>query len=85
MSHSVLVYRQFDPFRYGPPETLVGPGSFTDLGHTLHCAARLEWGDGLCECGEADREEREREQQQPEWESHEDRSDIWDADQGYFE
>jgi hypothetical protein len=23
----------------------------TERGHTLHCAQRLTWGDGVCECG----------------------------------
>lgn len=26
--------------------------SFIDDGHTDHCAKRLVWGDGACECGQ---------------------------------
>lgn len=52
MSHHVLMYRLFDPLpiEYGSPER------FGDR-HSRHCWARINWGDGECECGLLEREE----------------------------
>lgn len=37
----------------GPPrEEQAAQMAQVALGHTEHCAARIAWGDGVCECGQ---------------------------------
>lgn len=63
-----------------------------EYGHSYHCAGRLNWGDGECECGLLEREEiaasisyQDPVALAPSYAEHYG-SDIWDADQGgHFE
>lgn len=93
MSHSILIHRLFEP-----PRALWSdvPGDEESIalsvkdGHTYHCAARFLWGDGECECGLLEREEiastisfQDSSALAPSYADHyDDRSDLWDADQG---
>lgn len=54
VSHHVLVYRLFEPPHAGEENSI---RSDVEYGHSYHCAARMVWGDGECECGLLEREE----------------------------
>lgn len=99
VSHSILIHRLFEP-----PRALWSsvPGEEESIalsvidGHTYHCAARLNWGDGECECGLFEREEINSTisftsgvvsgdgRTSAFIPDDEDRSVLWDADQGGF-
>jgi hypothetical protein len=67
VSHDVLFHRLFDPPQRGS-ETSISID--VEYGHTYHCAARMNWGDGDCECGIE-----ERRQQQKDWDAQEAREE----------
>lgn len=82
MNH-LLQHRLFDPHQRGS-ETSIAID--VEYGHTYHCAARMNWGDGECECGLLEREEfRATVAFRSDTPTFDDRCDIWDADQGSFD
>lgn len=44
-------------FQKPPPRSDSSIKVDVENGHTYHCAARMNWGDGECECGLLEREE----------------------------